>query len=219
MSKLGDVRDFYENYYNEIIWGRGIGAIAVKMTHRAMERTHRNCKYDNVLEVGAGQGQHFEFVKHRFNKYYITDIVQPSIKNRINVFTKAENVQKMSFSDSSFQRVIVTCLLHHVEKPEEALNEIRRVLVTGGNATIFLPCDPGLLVRMLRACTTARKARKLGFLGYKLMNARDHRNHFGSLLEMVNYVFKNDTVKTKFFPFIFHSWNLNTFVIINVTKN
>jgi hypothetical protein len=109
--------------------------------------------------------------------------------------------------------------LHHVDHPELVLSEIERVLSPNGTATIFLSCDPGLAVRCLRKITTARTARKKGFDGYNLLISRDHRNHFGSLLEMARFVFRNRDFKVKFFPFVIRSWNLNGYAIITVQSS
>ena len=110
----------------------------------------------------------------------------------------------------------MTCLLHHVEKPELALEEIKRVLNPDGVATIFLSCDPGIIVRLLPTIFTKHQARKQGFKGYELMIARDHRNHVGSLLEIAKFVFRDRNVKIKYYPFRIPSWNLNGYIILQI---
>ena len=110
----------------------------------------------------------------------------------------------------------MTCLLHHVYNPEKVLEEILRVLKPSGVATIFLSCDPGVVTRILRSLTTARSAKRAGFAGYHLMNARDHRNHVGSLLKIAKYVFRNQMIRTRYYPFRLPSWNLNGYIIIEI---
>jgi hypothetical protein len=105
-----------------------------------------------------------------------------------------------------------------LENPELVLNEVDRVLSQNGVATIFLSCDPGFAVRTLRKLTVARSAQKKGFEGYNLMIARDHRNHFGSLLEMARFVFRKRNFKVKYYPFGINSWNLNGYAVITVKK-
>jgi ubiquinone/menaquinone biosynthesis C-methylase UbiE len=127
------------------------------------------------------------------------------------------NVENLPFQNSTFDRVIVTCLLHHIEKPQQALEEINRVLKANGAATIFLSCDPGVLVRLLRTFSTKHRARKQGFDGYSLMIAREHRNHVGSLLEMARHVFRDRKLKIEYHPFKVPSWNLNGYIILKVS--
>jgi phosphatidylethanolamine/phosphatidyl-N-methylethanolamine N-methyltransferase len=219
--RYGSPSIFYSDYYERIIFGAGTGAKAVRYTHVAMERPFRGKSFHRVLEVGGGNGEHLDFIQHDFDRYVLTDLRKPELKekwasdSRITVLI--ENAEELSFENASFDRVVSTCLLHHVERPERVLQEIDRVLKPNGMATIFLSCDPGMAVRALRSLTTMKRAKKEGFRGYALMNARDHRNHVGSLLEMTKYVFRNRRVKLKWSPFGIRSWNLNGYVIINIS--
>jgi ubiquinone/menaquinone biosynthesis C-methylase UbiE len=110
------------------------------------------------------------------------------------------------------------CVLHHVEKPEQVFKELRRVLKVGGTATIYLSCDPSILVRLIRKFTVSRAAKNKGFQGYPLLISREHRNHFYSLNQMIKYSFRNDTMQINYFPFVIKSWNLNTFAIFHIVK-
>ena len=186
-----------------------------------MERPFLGKHFSQVLEIGGGVGEHLDFILHDFDKYLLTDIKLPILGNKFahdpRVVCQVENAEQLSFPDKCFDRVISTCLLHHVCEPEKILEEILRVLKTEGLATIFLPCDPGLLVRLLRNLTTARNAKKSGFRGYNLMISREHRNHFISLLNMVKYVFREKKLRVRYFPFRIPSWNMNGYVIVQVS--
>jgi ubiquinone/menaquinone biosynthesis C-methylase UbiE len=177
-------------------------------------------RFKKVLEVGSGNGEHIDFVKHEFNQYVMLDLRKTELNSRWNsdsrIKTVEGNAESLPFETDEFDRVISTCLLHHVEHPELVLSEIERVLSQNGTATIFLSCDPGLVVRTLRRLTVARSAKRKGFQGYNLFISRDHRNHFGSLLEMAKFVFQKRNIKVKFYPFGIKSWNLNGYVIITV---
>lgn len=178
-------------------------------------------KFDQVLEIGGGVGEHLDFISHEYDKYYVTDLRKPVLNQKWaqnpKIVCRQANAEDLPFSDNTFDRVIATCLLHHVEKPEKVYQEISRVLKPEGVATIFLSCDPGVVVRFLRSVSTARAAEGDGFAGYKLMVARDHRNHVGSLLQMARYVFRKRKQKIEYFPFKIPSWNLNGYVIIQIS--
>jgi SAM-dependent methyltransferase len=218
---FGSQEVFYRDHYKSVIFGKGLGPKAVRKTHESVEEPFKNKSFDVVLEIGGGVGEHIDFIKHRYEKYILTDIKKPILNSIHAINPKIEcleaNAEDLPFPNQTFDRVVATCLLHHVDKPERVLTEISRVLKVDGVATIFLTCDPGILVRSLRIFTTARQARKSGFLGYKLMVARDHRNHVGSLLQMTKYVFRNHKVKTSFFPFKFPSWNLNGYIVVQIS--
>lgn len=177
-----------------------------------MELDIKGRHFSQVLEVGR-VGKHLDFIKHTFDKYIISDLRLPKLNNKWsseNRITPFEaNAENLPFKNSLFDRVIATCLLHHIEKPERALEEINRVLKPNRTGTIFLSCDPEIMVRLLRAFSTKHRARKQGFDGYSLMIARDHRNHVGSLLEMAKYDFRDRRLKIDYDPFKASSWNLN----------
>ena len=92
------------------------------------------------------------------------------------------------------------------------------MLKPGGIATVFLPCDPGFLVRFLRTFTTARGAKKNGFQGYSLMISREHRNHIYSLMHMAKYAFKDGNLRITYYPFRLPLWNANGYAIIQFSK-
>jgi ubiquinone/menaquinone biosynthesis C-methylase UbiE len=134
-------------------------------------------------------------------------------------FVQAD-LSKLPFEGNEFDRVISTCVFHHVDSPTVGLKEIRRVTKPGGTITIFMPNDPGLMYRTLRSATTLRRARSLGLLKVvSLVHALEHKNHYLSLKTICEWVFQNDHVEMKYFPFKFRNYNLNAFTVIKITKN
>ena len=219
-KEFGDLSHYYKNFFERICYGNFITNKSMEVVHKKIELSNNKMYYEKVLEVGAGSGQHLKYVKHGFKEYLVTDLVKPKtskiLKKDGRIKTLVVNVEKIPFSDNYFDRVIVTCLLHHVDRPGLAIKEIDRVLRKDGSATIFLPCDPGIVLRFIRCLTSARYARKMGFQGYDLLNAKDHRNHVGSLLKLIEYGFPGRNMKIKYFPFLLPSWNLNTYIVIEV---
>ena len=219
-SGYGDPARFYDEFYDLVICKAGLGARSVRSTHRDMERKHSKNEYDDCLELGGGNGEHLNFVKHDFKRYVLLDLRGTKLEERWSddprVHALTGDAGNVPFSDQTFDRIIVTCLLHHVDDPEKVFVEIRRLLKTGGTATIFLPCDPGILVRVARCLTTARKASRMGFNGYSLMIVREHRNHIGGLLTMLKFVFRSEKVTFQWKPFFVPSWNSNAYVIAHI---
>jgi hypothetical protein len=85
-------------------------------------------------------------------------------------------------------------------------------LKTGGAATICLPCDLGISVRIARSMTTARKASRLGFESYSLVIAKEHVNYIGGLLTILKFIFRPKKVTFKLRLFYTPCWNLNGYV-------
>jgi phosphatidylethanolamine/phosphatidyl-N-methylethanolamine N-methyltransferase len=221
-SDHGSQSVYYEKYYESInVRGGGIGSRAFKQLHEAMEKPYNKEYFGRVLEIGAGTGEHLDFVKHEYDEYLLTDIRKPILAgpwtNNPKILCIEANAETLPFEDQSFDRIICTCLLHHVERPEKVLDEILRLLKLDGKVMIYLTCDPGLMTRLVRRLTTHRAAEKAGYRGFELLMAREHRNHIGSLLTLIKFVFRDRQVKIKWVPFLFPSWNLNGSVIIHIS--
>jgi phosphatidylethanolamine/phosphatidyl-N-methylethanolamine N-methyltransferase len=213
--------DFYDNYYSTLANEGNIGGYH-RHTHKIMEKKFKpsDC-FPITLEIGAGSGEHFEFVNHGFDTYYQSDIrenqLQSEDKRIIHLVCDAVDVP---LEDSSCDRVLVTCLLHHLADPMEALIEMRRLVKLGGIVTILIPSDPGLLFRFLRRISSERKLKKMGFTFGKLLHAVEHRNHVQSLREQVEFVFARDEVTLKSWPIpLKRAWNLNLLYIYNIKKS
>lgn len=85
-----------------------------------------------IIELGAGQGFHSRFVMSRYSHYLLTDKRKRSL-NKITLGSKTKskvvNAENLShLNDSTFDRLSATCLLAHLEKPEEAFKEWKQVV-------------------------------------------------------------------------------------------
>ncbi len=214
-------RRFYDEHYDAALWEGNIGR-AIALVHRRMERGI-NERFDRVLEVGAGAGQHRGYVNHPYDTYVETDLrVLGSTSKREsdgrNVIREFADATALAYPDASFDRLIATCLLMHLPEPELALSEWRRVVRPGGLLSIYVPCEPGLATRLTRRLTTARKVKKMGVESYDLFVAREHRNHFAALDVLLRHEFRDDDLRAKFWPLAAPSWNLNYFANYRVRR-
>jgi len=217
-EKFGDLDTFYSFHYQKVLRAGLVGK-AQDRTHKALEKRARpGQRFPRVLEVGAGNGEHFPFVRHEFDEYVESDLREDGRREDTDprrTFTIAD-AQDLPFEDNDFDRVVATCLLLHLPMPEMALREWRRVTKPGGQLDLLVPCDPGFLVRLMRWFLTAPAVRRSGFRGYKLFNARDHRNHIGSINELVRWVFRADELRVTRYPLKIPSWNLNAYFIYSI---
>ena len=129
------------------------------------------------------------------------------------------NAEDLKFSSSYFDRLIATCLIVHLNDPEKALREWRRVLKPGATATIYVALEPSLALRIFRIMFTSRKAKKLGFEGYKLFIARDHINYASGVMELIHEVFKEDSISKRYRPLPLPFWYINLFCIVDIKIN
>jgi len=220
-SPLDRDGDYFAGDYQQVMYTGAVGYFS-RLTHRLMDRPFRSVRTPVVLEVGAGAGQHANYAETDFDRYYITDISAEVIghyagsdERMIARVADAENL--IDFADESVDRVVATCLLAHLTNPETALNEWRRVVKPGGNLSIYVPAEPGMLLRLLRHVAVVPKARKIGN-DHLAIVYRHHRNHYPSMKTIITSVFAEDNVIRKRFPTRLLGWNFSLFEIYHITK-
>jgi phosphatidylethanolamine/phosphatidyl-N-methylethanolamine N-methyltransferase len=226
---FGDVDHFYSKYYDLVLRTGFIGA-AQDRTHRAIEkRWSKDEEFEQVLEVGAGAGDHRRFVNHQYQTYYETDIrfandlsisdssqKQPVVKG--SLVREFADLTQSHYKDDTFDRVIATCLLLHLEKPETALREARRVTKKRGAISFLVPCEPGLLFRISKSLLTSRKARRLGLQGCGLFYARDHINYLSGIDQLIKFVFEKDKIYVSRLAFRWPGWNFNLYYVYTIYR-
>ncbi len=212
------MRDGYEQCYYT-------GALknAWALVHRTMERPFGPDKsLPHVLELGAGQGQHCEFVRHRFERYTMTDLrpdlIVPQDNDPRFEIREVDASDLSQFPDGAFDRIIATCLLVHLDDPLSALQEWRRVVKPGGHLTIYIPCEPGLLTRIIRKSYIWPKARRNGLKDPELMTYTGHKIHYPALRTFLRHVFVDDEVTVVRRPIPRLPWNLALFDVYQVRR-
>lgn len=214
---------WYREHYSSICSSADGSAFATYL-HRSLERrTGRQSDRSTVLEVGGNEGEHVGFVTHPYADYLLTDLRPPVLRPEVaadpRVRTAVADANDLDLPDASFDRVIVTCVLHHVASPLVCARELRRVCRPGGTVSVLVPTDPGLAYRVGKAVTSGRAARRAGLTTeHRLMAAVDHRNHVRSVLTQVRHAFRNDAVQLDWYPFRLPSVELNAFVVATITR-
>jgi phosphatidylethanolamine/phosphatidyl-N-methylethanolamine N-methyltransferase len=222
LKKGGNVElyEFYEKYYRHTTesW---IVKKNHSYSHRMLERGVKG-NFDNVIELGAGNGEHFPFVRHNFKTYLMSDLrnetkfVSEDQRVRFESFDAAE----IPYDGDSFQRVISTCLLHHVKDVRRTLEEMRRVVTHRGLVSVNIAADPGLLYRLIWNATSGRRLRNQGLKFPKSVHYQEHRGHFIGIHEIALDVFENDSITLKYYPFTFiPTHQANIFAVMQVRVN
>jgi ubiquinone/menaquinone biosynthesis C-methylase UbiE len=202
----------------------GVSGKLLKLTHKqlgAFGNKHQKSQ-STVLEIGAGRGEHFPYVKKSFANYTMTDISDWGLTEILTISKmdprvnfERQDIQALTYHDDSFDRVITTCVLAHVDEPYESFLQVRRVTKNGGTCSFLISADPGLLLRMIRAVLTKPKMKGLD-VPYTFLCAMSHRNSADSMIKIAKHIFREDEIKIKYFPFRVKSWNLSTHIIIDV---
>jgi ubiquinone/menaquinone biosynthesis C-methylase UbiE len=213
---------FYDDFYSELMGTGGIARVW-SFIHQRMERPFRKSVEERVLEIGAGNGEHFSAITSAIQTYYATDIrvdiLNKSLGSNPNVIVEMQDVNNITHSADYFDRVIMTCVLVHLDDQVAALREIRRVIKPGGYFSLYIPCEPGILLRFLRLMTTHAKARRLGIENIQHLHFLEHRNYFLSSNYFVKSVFSGDEIRGRYYPFPFFTWNFNLFRLYTIKVN
>lgn len=222
--------DFYENHYQDYIFGKSPLSWGIKLFEEALENTlFGRREVDRLLEIGGGSGEHLRFVRHFPRKEYVSLDVRPPLTSQhlheLDEYEQSKfrfvvgNAEELPFCDGYFDRSISTCVLHHVEDPLSVMMELRRVTRSGGEIAVMLPTDPGVVNRIIKRIVSFRRMKKLANVNPNLILALDHRNHIHALIEIAKFVFQEDNLKIDYLPLRIPSWNLNLMVRISAIKS
>ncbi|MEW6508095.1 MAG: class I SAM-dependent methyltransferase [Bacteroidota bacterium] len=129
--------EFYD-FFNLSIFSRQ----EYQRRYQTMFNLHEIKKNENILEVGSGGSHALEFIKS--SKYYPLDISTHNLKKMKNIYSRvffpvSGNVYNLPFEADSFDLIILSEVLEHLDNPEKALRQIYRVLKKNGSFVISVP--------------------------------------------------------------------------------
>ncbi len=223
------VNEYYEKYYNivhEVQWKPTLYS-----PHRFIERKFGHGNYfSKVLEVGGDEGQHLSFVNHKYDVYIVSDLrmrtteslpfvdcgVIPSISGKY--FSIADATQ-LEYDTETFDRIVTGCLLLHLPDTLGVLEEWLRVLKVGGQIDALVPYDESFLVKLYRALLSRRKARKLGFKHFDVVNAHEHVTYARRVLVLAKHGFPKTKIQIDYFPPLLGRFRpFRAFSVLRMTK-
>lgn len=222
--------------YTETVRGKihasGLFGKANASLHRALESGRKGQTFEHVLEIGAGDLEHLSYIEHSCDVYTAIDLRAPKdeqtpIAQRPSsvgsVDVRIMDGTALAFPDETFDRVLATCVIMHVERPDLAVAEWLRVTKRGGVVDFLVPCDPGLVLRLFRWLVNERAALRFGVSRneYRLLNALDHVSSFSRIDALVRFVVRESSglsLSRRYSPFRIPLWNFNGFVIYSVSK-
>lgn len=227
MSGSELIREYYQEHYRSAqrsgIQGWGNSLIDVRI-----ERLTKRPAGAKVLEIGASSGEHFAFVDRepKIERYVGLDIApgitEPELAKKLTEAGLIELVsgdaEAIPFDDDYFDLSVSTCVLAHVANPERVYEELLRVTKPGGRIVIGMPCDPGVINRLVKVLVTYRALRKAGVDNPRLTYAREHVNAVGNLVVLARHVFRTHRFKVHYFPLLIPSWNANLALVMTVDK-
>jgi SAM-dependent methyltransferase len=213
-------KQYFKSTYPEV-FNSGLIGRAMKLQHKSLEIGIPKTRVKSVLELGAGAGNHVQNLHHEFDVYHETDLFVKSPKlneNSEKIIRFRLDATKISkIRDCTYDRVIVSCLLIHLDDPKKAVNEWLRIVKPGGYLSILVPCEPGIFLRFMRQITTVRKTRKKN-IKYFDIHYSEHKTFFLRLKYIIDSIENTSDVKWRYFPFIIPFWNLNLWSTAQIKK-
>ena len=182
------------NYYKKHKSRNPLVKILMRRFHNALFELIEKADPQNILDIGCGVGYTLEEINGKFPSLHIegsdinAGIVDFARKNIKNIIFKVETAYDLKRNDNSFDLVTLLEVLEHLENPDLAIKEAKRVC---REYCIFsVPFEP-----YWRICNLARM-RYLTNFG----NTPDHINHWSkrSLEKLLLKHFKDVSVKTVF---------------------
>ena len=201
----------------------GLYGYVMRYCHRQLENFKRKKKYPKVLEIGAGNAPHLDYLRHEYEEYFIAETSSYAMdfyKGMKNVKAYSYDGINLPFEDNFFDRIIISHCLEHINKPEEFLFEMMNKLKEGGVLSISLPTDPGFLWRLGRLFIKyfiVKKTYNVSGEEYEYINATEHINSIFTLISLTRYNFKNK-IDESFLPFKIKLVDLNLFYNVHITK-
>jgi ubiquinone/menaquinone biosynthesis C-methylase UbiE len=164
------ISDWYDPKNFNTIYYSGLNKFLSKKWHKLLERD-RDLFYTNVLEVAATHGQHFLFVRHNFSRYIMTDLyINEELKKMGDIDSRIEILEQDAttlnlIESGSIDRMISTCLLHHLQKPELVIEQFTRVARLNSEAIfdIFIPNEGTFIWNFARVLFIFPTAKKVGW--------------------------------------------------------
>jgi len=220
-----DYRERFSRVYDGSNYSSPVQRFVMGASHRLIERDFGPERYlSTILEVGAGTGEHFPYVRHRYDRYFMTDLDPKALEvarkklaswpGHEKIVFETQEGSQAPYADNTFDRVVAVHILEHICQPQLAIKEWARILKPGGMLSILIPTDPGIAWRLGRHLGPRKNALAQG-IPYDYVMAREHVNSCNSLIALLRFYFKNP--RESWWPFPVASMDLNLFFAFNAS--
>lgn len=127
-SRIAGVYDLIENIYNGKANARTTEYVASLMD-----------KDDSVLECACGTGMFSVKIAPRVRQLTATDFAEGMLKRTKrkcrdlqNIIIEPGNILDLNYEDDSFDKAVAANVIHLLDDPKKALDELKRVVKPGG---------------------------------------------------------------------------------------
>ena len=239
-------RDLVEQYcadcYSNVHYSkRPFGFCPTSYFHKKLEKEFSGySSISTVIEFGCGDFQHLPYIGHDYERYVGVDVLHPKTaldleqieslhENSMNKleFLKCdlndeqELVRKLGKRLQSFDRLLMTCLLHHLPNCWEFMDFLKCNMGQNAHIDIFLPHDPGVFHSAYQTLVSRPTCVASGGDGinFALVHAIEHQNAYKSIVVQLNHIFRDFRIRRRQYPFgCFVPETLNAFSIFHISR-
>ena len=154
MTGFDDFKNFEKDGWEERASTYGNWAVTSQIVPVAVEALNLSSN-DNVLELASGPGYGTSEISKKTKSVLGTDFAKSMVVEAKNLFPKLNfeqaDAENLKFEDNSFDKVFCTFGILHFAHPDKAINEVRRVLKSGGIFvfTVWAPVQESPFFRIL----------------------------------------------------------------------
>ena len=165
--------DIFENYYN--------GEVNHKLVLKVAEFVEKD---DRVLECACGTGMITKGIAPKCRELIATDYSEGMLRQAKqncagfkNVKIRRANIMKLSCKDGAFDKVVAGNVIHLLDEPYAALDELMRACKNGGKVIIPTYVNnensgkPSVFIRFLEKFGADFK-KQFDFTSYKLLSSK-----------------------------------------------
>tara|TARA_B100001758_G_C18278664_1_gene540421 strand:+ start:292 stop:1020 length:729 start_codon:yes stop_codon:yes gene_type:complete len=201
--KKKKISDDFMKYWHTVL--RDKYSIVDKFNHEYVVNS-RPKNFKNVLEIGAGDGEHLYYEKlnrKKLKNYFALDI-RKNMLSRLNMefvevnSFKGDCQKKTIFKSNFFDRVIAIHVLEHLPNLPKALVEINRIIKKNGIFQVVIPCEGSLAYSIARKISAERIFKKKYNMSYKWFIEREHLNIPSEIFNELEKFFR--IVSASYFP-------------------
>ena len=201
--KKKKISDDFMKYWHTVL--RDKYSIVDKFNHEYVVNS-RPKNFKNVLEIGAGDGEHLYYEKlnrKKLKNYFALDI-RKNMLSRLNMefvevnSFKGDCQKKTIFKPNFFDRVIAIHVLEHLPNLPNALVEINRIIKKNGIFQVVIPCEGSFAYSIARKISAERIFKKKYNMSYKWFIEREHLSVPSEIFNELEKFFK--VVSASYFP-------------------
>ena len=100
----------------------------VRASHLALERRLETSATSRVLKVGGSLDEHVPFDSHAYSEFVLTDhrhIDYTTLNGKARF--EIADVESLPYEDHSYDRVILTCVFHHLDQPRRPFKRLEEL--------------------------------------------------------------------------------------------